>query len=87
MVCIPSNSEQLFNRYDHSRKIPGFKWTYDVTVDTIKWLIEFKYTKQYWKKHEEFCKYLSNDTLLEQYVTNVLRKKDTVSQIFSDNSI
>jgi len=72
MVCIPSNSEQLFNAYDHSRKIPGFNYTFELTKTHIEWLINFKKNKNYWKKHEQFKKYLLKDYLLKDYIKRVL---------------
>ena len=72
MICIPSNSEQLFNAYDHSRKIPGFDYTFELTQKHILWLINFKKNKYYWKKHEQFKKYLSKDYLLKEYIKRVL---------------
>ena len=67
MVCIPSNAEQAYNAYDHSRKIPGFKWTYSLNKNHIQWLINFKRTHSYWKKHTKF--------------TNFLKKKDSLINI------
>tara|TARA_Y100000739_G_C20613750_1_gene470497 strand:+ start:6393 stop:7592 length:1200 start_codon:yes stop_codon:yes gene_type:complete len=67
MVCIPSNAEQAYNAYDHSRKISGFKWTYSLNKNHIQWLINFKRTHSYWKKHTKF--------------TNFLKKKDSLINI------
>tara|TARA_B000000565_G_scaffold104539_1_gene78185 strand:- start:439 stop:1671 length:1233 start_codon:yes stop_codon:yes gene_type:complete len=72
MVCIPSNSEQLFNAYDHSRKIPGFDYTFELTKKHIEWLINFKKNTYYWKKHKQFKKYLLKDYLLKDYIKRVL---------------
>jgi uncharacterized protein (TIGR00661 family) len=74
MICIPSNSEQLFNAYDHVRKIPGFDYTFELTKEHIEWLIKFKKDKLYWKRHQEFTKYLLKDYLLKDYITSVLER-------------
>ena len=74
MICIPSNSEQLFNAYDHVRKIPGFDYTFELTKEHIEWLINFKKDKLYWKRHQEFTKYLLKDYLLKDYITSVLER-------------
>ena len=74
MICIPSNSEQLFNAYDHVRKIPGFDYTFELTKEHIEWLIKFKKNKLYWKRHQEFTKYLLKDYLLKDYITSVLER-------------
>jgi len=58
MICIPSNSEQLFNAYDHERKIPGFLWTHQLNSDHIEWLVNFNYSTEYLEKHTNFCNYL-----------------------------
>ncbi len=58
MVCIPSNAEQAYNAYDHSRKIAGFKWTYSINKNHIQWLINFKRTHSYWKRHTKFTDFL-----------------------------
>tara|TARA_B100001173_G_scaffold175084_1_gene151064 strand:- start:5857 stop:7116 length:1260 start_codon:yes stop_codon:yes gene_type:complete len=74
MLCIPSNVEQLFNAYDHSEKVPGFKWTFKITKNDINWLINFKYSKDYWEKHNNFTKFLNKDDLLEKYIHEKLSK-------------
>jgi len=78
MICIPSNVEQLFNAYDHTKKVPGFKWTYNVTDTDIDWLINFKYSEDYWKKHNNFCNFLNKDNLLEKYINEKLTKKNRI---------
>ena len=75
MLCIPSNVEQLFNAYDHNEKVPGFKWTFKITKNDINWLINFKYSKDYWEKHNNFTKFLNKDDLLEKYINEKLSKK------------
>ena len=80
MICIPSNVEQLFNAYDHSEKVPGFKWTYNVTKKDIDWLINFKYSKDYWKKHNNFTNFLNKDNLLEKYINEKLTKFNEASK-------
>lgn len=72
MICIPSNSEQLFNAYDHARKIPGFKWTHDLNYDHIEWIITFDYSKEYWEKHEGFCNHIKNKDRLSNYIKKVI---------------
>jgi len=74
MVCIPSNSEQLFNAYDHTRKIPGFDFTFELTKKHIEWLIHFKKDTLYWEKHQKFAKYLLKDYLLKDYISSVLER-------------
>jgi hypothetical protein len=71
MVCIPSNAEQAYNAYDHSRKISGFKWTYSLNKNHIQWLINFKRTHSYWKRHTKF--------------TNFLKKKDSLINIINSH--
>ena len=73
MVCIPSNSEQLFNAYDHSRKIPGFKWAYNLNKEHISWLVEFKHTNDYWLKHNNFKTYMKIVSPLETFINDTLR--------------
>lgn len=80
MICIPSNVEQLFNAYDHSEKVPGFKWTYNITKKDIDWLINFKYSKDYWKKHNNFTNFLNKDNLLEKYINEKLTKFNEASK-------
>ena len=50
MVCIPSNPEQIFNAYDHSRKVPGFIWTHELKEKHIDWIINYKCNQDYWEK-------------------------------------
>lgn len=71
MVCVPSNAEQAYNGYDHSRKIPGFKWDYCLKKEHIDWLINFKRNDLYWKKHEKFNTFLGKkDNLI-----NIIKSK------------
>lgn len=71
MVCIPSNPEQLFNAYDHSRKIPGFHWTYDLEDKHINQLLDFEYSTDYWLKHQDFLSFYQNKTLLKLYIQSL----------------
>lgn len=74
MICIPSNPEQLFNAYDHSRKIPGFFWTFNLDKTHIDKLINFEYTDEYWKKHILFCNFIRNKKFtLRTYIKKLIK--------------
>ena len=72
MICIPSNSEQLFNAYDHSRKIPGFTWTFQLKQSDIEWLVNFEYTHDYWCAHEKFKTYMATPSKLVAFIQDRL---------------
>ena len=72
MICIPSNSEQLFNAYDHERKVPGFLWTHQLNSNHIDWIINFNYSTEDLEKHKTFCNYLTKTDVLSNYIKSVI---------------
>lgn len=72
MLAIPMNPEQLFNAYDHSRKIPGFYWSKSITETDVKKILNFEYTDKYWEKHKDFCKWLDKKESLKNTISTIL---------------
>lgn len=72
MLCLPMNPEQLYNAFDHSRKIPGFFWTFKIEKSDIENILNFEYNQEYWRKHSDFCSWLSKKEKLKNKIKNCL---------------
>tara|TARA_Y100000389_G_scaffold201835_1_gene245511 strand:- start:10090 stop:11184 length:1095 start_codon:yes stop_codon:yes gene_type:complete len=72
MICIPSNAEQLYNAYDHSRKVPGFKWTYELSKKHIDWIINFKYSETDIERYKTYCNLLKDTSRLKNFIKSKL---------------
>lgn len=68
MLCVPSNSEQLFNAIDHEKKILGFFWSFEITKSNIEKLFEFEYDENYWKSHKTFMDWFSKKDILLRHI-------------------
>lgn len=81
LLCIPTNSEQLFNAYDHSRKIPGFTWSLKLNRLSIENIVNFQYTEEYWEKHKRFCNWVGETPKLVNIIEEQLLKNNRFKRL------